>query len=73
MRPPNELIFVGIIFCNNRTINRMPMDILTVADSGMGKWADAMAEVIADDGKIIIARLLPIMVIYGANLDNPTD
>ena len=51
----------------------MPMSVVIVANDGMGKWADAMAEVTVGDGKMIIARLLPIMVIYGANLNDPTD
>lgn len=73
MRPHNELILVGILLCNNRAINHMPMCILTVADGGMGQWADAMAEVTADDGGMIMVRLLLIMVIYDSNLDDPTD
>ena len=70
---PNELIPAAIIFCKNRAINHMPMGILTVADGGMGKWVDVTTKVTADDGKMIMARLLPIMVIYDANLDDPTD
>ena len=73
MRPPNVLIPVGIIFCDNRAINHVAMGILTVADGGMGKCADAMAKVTADDGKIIMTRLLPIMAIYDANRDDPTN
>ena len=73
MRPLNELIPAGMLFCNNHVINRVPMGILIVADGGMGKWADATAGVAADDGKMIMARLLPIMVIYDSNLDDPTD
>ena len=73
MRPHNELIPNGIPLSDNRVINRVPMCILTVANGGMAKLADATTEVTADYGKMIIARLLPIMVIYGANLDDPTD
>ena len=73
MRPHNELIPAGILFCDNRAINRMPMGILTVADDVMGKWADATAEVTADDGRMIMVRLLPIMVIYDANQDDPME
>ena len=73
MRPINELIPASILFCDNCAINHVPMGILTVADGGRGKWADVMAEVTADDGKMIMARLLPIMVIYDSNLDDPTD
>ena len=62
MRPPNELIPAGMFFCDNRAINRVPMCILIVVDGGMGKWADATTEVTADDEKMIMARLLPIMV-----------
>ena len=41
----------------------MPMSVVTVADGGMGKWADATATVTAGDGQMMTARLLPIMVI----------
>ena len=51
----------------------MPMSVVTVADGGMGKWADATVEVIAGDGRMMTARLLPIMVINDADLGNPTD
>ena len=73
MRPHNELIHAGILLCDNRAINRVPMGILTVADGGMGKWADATDEVTTDDGKMIMVRLLPIMVIYDTNLSDPTN
>ena len=73
MRSHNKLIPAGILFYDNRAINHMPMGILTVADCGMGKWADVTAEVTMDDCKMIMARLLPIMAIYDANRDDPTD
>lgn len=73
MRPPNELIPAGILLGDNCAMNHVPMCILIVDNGGMGRWVDATAEVTADDGKMIMARLLPIMVIYDANLDDPMD
>ena len=51
----------------------MPMSVVTVANGGMGKWADATAEVTAGDGQMMTVRLLPIMVINDADLGDPTD
>ena len=47
--------------------------VLTSADGGMGKWADATAEVTSNYGKMIIVGLLLIMVIYAVNLGDLTD
>ena len=47
--------------------------VLTSADSGVGKWADAMAEVTYNYGKAITVRSLLIMEIYFASLGDPTD
>ena len=73
MRPHNELILAGILRGDNRVISCLLRFVLTFSDGGMGKWADAMAEVTLNYGKMIIARLLLIMEIYAANLDDPTD
>ena len=51
----------------------MPMSVVTVADGGMGKWADATAEVTTSDGQMMMTRLLPSMVINDADLGDPTD
>ena len=51
----------------------MPMSAVTVADGGMGKWADATAEVTEGDGQMMTARLLPTMVINDADLGDPTN
>ena len=63
MRPHDELIPAGILLGDNRAINRLLRCTLTSVDGGMGKWADATAEVPSNYGKIIIARLLLIMEI----------
>ena len=47
--------------------------VLTSVDGGVGKWADATAEVTSNYGKVITGRLLLIMPIYFANPGDPTD
>ena len=73
MRPHNELILVGILRGDNRVIIYWLRCFITFADGGVGKWENTMAEVTSNYGKMIIARLLLIMAIYAANLDDPTD
>ena len=51
----------------------MPMSVVTVADGGMGKWADTTAEVTAGDGRRMMAQLLSNMVINDADLGDPMD
>ena len=51
----------------------MPMSVVTVADGGMGKWADATTDVTVGDGQMMTAQLLPSMVINDADLGDPTD
>ena len=51
----------------------MLMSVVTVADGGMGKWADATAEVTMGDGQMMTTWLLSIMVINDADLGDPTD
>ena len=51
----------------------MPMSVVTVADGGMGKWADTTVDVTTGDGQMMTVRLLPIMVINDVDLGDPTD